>query len=190
MRVSWHTETLWQRDVHGIDSGCEADARAEVICWESSEDLELSCMEDKTGLTTAERQLLEESSGFERLDAEQSLRNVHERFESAFGNAPFLIMQFQDISDRKHEAQRLEFMVDHDFLTGLFNRRHFEQELAREVARAFADRLHGCGCQIGLPRPAAEALAVESQYSTDLTAQESFSCFHTPTDPGYARAHQ
>jgi PAS domain S-box-containing protein len=49
--------------------------------------------------------------------------------------APFLITQFQDISDRKQEAQRLEFMVDHDFLTGLFNRRHFEQELAREVER-------------------------------------------------------
>jgi diguanylate cyclase (GGDEF)-like protein/PAS domain S-box-containing protein len=52
------------------------------------------------------------------------------------GQAPFLITQFQDISDRKQEAQRLEFMIDHDFLTGLFNRRHFEQELAREVERA------------------------------------------------------
>ncbi len=52
------------------------------------------------------------------------------------GQTPFLITQFQDISDRKEKAQRLEFMVDHDFLTGLFNRRHFEQELAREVERA------------------------------------------------------
>jgi diguanylate cyclase (GGDEF)-like protein/PAS domain S-box-containing protein len=191
-------------------------------------------MEDKTGLTSTGRQLLEESCGCERSDgersdAEQSLRNVHERFESAFGDAPigmalidmegswlqvnsalcriigysqsdlkatthralthpddvnldmplqqqllngripsyqvekryrhvwghfvwvlvtislarghndqapFLIMQFQDISDRKHDAQRLEFMVDHDFLTGLFNRRYFEQELSREVERA------------------------------------------------------
>jgi diguanylate cyclase (GGDEF)-like protein/PAS domain S-box-containing protein len=51
------------------------------------------------------------------------------------GQTPFLITQFQDISDRKQESQRLEFMVDHDFLTGLFNRRHFEQELEREVER-------------------------------------------------------
>lgn len=48
----------------------------------------------------------------------------------------YLIMQFQDISVRKQEALRLEFLVDHDFLTGLFNRRYFEKELAREMERA------------------------------------------------------
>jgi diguanylate cyclase (GGDEF)-like protein/PAS domain S-box-containing protein len=52
------------------------------------------------------------------------------------GQPLYLITQFQDISDRKQEAQRLEFLADHDFLTGLFNRRRFEQELAREVERA------------------------------------------------------
>jgi diguanylate cyclase (GGDEF)-like protein/PAS domain S-box-containing protein len=50
--------------------------------------------------------------------------------------ALYLIMQFQDISERKDLAGRLEYMVDHDFLTSLYNRRHFEQELAREVERA------------------------------------------------------
>ncbi len=52
------------------------------------------------------------------------------------GQVLYLITQFQDISDRKQEVQRLEFLVDHDHLTGLFNRRRFEQELAREVERA------------------------------------------------------
>ena len=52
------------------------------------------------------------------------------------GRALYLIMQFQDISERKELAGRLEYLVDHDFLTGLYNRRHFEQELAREVERA------------------------------------------------------
>jgi diguanylate cyclase (GGDEF)-like protein/PAS domain S-box-containing protein len=64
--------------------------------------------------------------------------------------APFLIMQFQDISDRKHEAKRLEFMADHDFLTGLFNRRHFEQELTREVERARRYRTPGAVLLIDL----------------------------------------
>jgi diguanylate cyclase (GGDEF)-like protein/PAS domain S-box-containing protein len=50
--------------------------------------------------------------------------------------ALYLIMQFQDISERKELAGRLEYLVDHDFLTGLYNRRHFEQELAHEVDRA------------------------------------------------------
>jgi diguanylate cyclase (GGDEF)-like protein/PAS domain S-box-containing protein len=52
------------------------------------------------------------------------------------GRALYLIMQFQDISERKESAGRLEYLADHDFLTGLYNRRHFEQELAYEVDRA------------------------------------------------------
>jgi diguanylate cyclase (GGDEF)-like protein/PAS domain S-box-containing protein len=53
------------------------------------------------------------------------------------GDQPlYLIMQFQDISDRKELGGRLEYLVDHDFLTGLFNRRHFEQELSHEIERA------------------------------------------------------
>jgi diguanylate cyclase (GGDEF)-like protein len=44
-------------------------------------------------------------------------------------------VQVQDISERKVLAGRLEDLVDHDFLTGLFNRRHFEQELAQEIER-------------------------------------------------------
>lgn len=47
-----------------------------------------------------------------------------------------IVTQVQDISERKQMAQQLEYIVDHDFLTGLLNRRHFEQELAREAARA------------------------------------------------------
>jgi diguanylate cyclase (GGDEF)-like protein/PAS domain S-box-containing protein len=52
------------------------------------------------------------------------------------GKALYLITQLQDISERKESAHRLEFLVDHDFLTGLSNRRHFEQALAQEVERA------------------------------------------------------
>jgi diguanylate cyclase (GGDEF)-like protein/PAS domain S-box-containing protein len=52
------------------------------------------------------------------------------------GRALYLIMQFQDISERRELAGRLEYLVDHDFLTGLHNRRHFEQKLAQEVERA------------------------------------------------------
>jgi diguanylate cyclase (GGDEF)-like protein/PAS domain S-box-containing protein len=234
MGAGLHIRIWWQRDVHGIDSRYEADVITEIIHGGPFEDMEWRRMKAKAGLSTAERRLLAESSGRERLeearrDAEQDLRDVHERFESAFdnapigmalvgmdgswlqvnnalcritgysqsklrettlralthsddvdldlpllkqlikdqipsyqvekryrhiwghfvwmlatislvrgrdGQAPYLIMQFQDISDRKQEAQRLEFMVDHDFLTGLFNRRYFEKELAREVERA------------------------------------------------------
>jgi len=52
------------------------------------------------------------------------------------GAAIHIIKQVQDISERKERAQQLEYLVDHDFLTGLYNRRWFERELAREVERA------------------------------------------------------
>lgn len=47
----------------------------------------------------------------------------------------YVLTQVQDISERKELAGRLEYFVDHDFLTGLFNRRHFEQELTKETDR-------------------------------------------------------
>jgi len=47
-----------------------------------------------------------------------------------------LIAQVQDISERKKLEGRLEQLVDHDFLTALFNGRRFEQALAQETKSA------------------------------------------------------
>jgi diguanylate cyclase (GGDEF)-like protein/PAS domain S-box-containing protein len=52
------------------------------------------------------------------------------------GRALHIIKQVQDITERKEGARQLEYLVDHDFLTGLYNRRWFERELTREVERA------------------------------------------------------
>jgi diguanylate cyclase (GGDEF)-like protein/PAS domain S-box-containing protein len=45
------------------------------------------------------------------------------------------VYQVQDISEGRSIAGRLEHLIDHDFLTGLFNRRRFEQELDLQIAR-------------------------------------------------------
>ena len=66
------------------------------------------------------------------------------------GNPLYVISQVQDISERKEMAARLEFLLDHDFLTGLYNRRRFEQELAREVERAARYRAKGAVLVIDL----------------------------------------
>jgi diguanylate cyclase (GGDEF)-like protein/PAS domain S-box-containing protein len=42
----------------------------------------------------------------------------------------------RDITDRKQMESRLKFLVDHDPVTTLHNRRRFEEELAREVSYA------------------------------------------------------
>jgi PAS domain S-box-containing protein len=52
------------------------------------------------------------------------------------GRPQHFIAQVQDISERKELEGRLEHLVDHDFLTALFNVRHFEQALAHETRSA------------------------------------------------------
>ena len=52
------------------------------------------------------------------------------------GRPLHLIAQVQDIAARKELEGRLEHLVDHDFLTALFNGRRFEQELAQEAKSA------------------------------------------------------
>ncbi len=44
-----------------------------------------------------------------------------------------LLCQFQDVTERKRFEAQLQFMADHDPLTGLQNRRKFEAELDRHV---------------------------------------------------------
>jgi diguanylate cyclase (GGDEF)-like protein/PAS domain S-box-containing protein len=48
----------------------------------------------------------------------------------------YFISQIQDITERKRMEQHLHRLADHDFLTGLWNRRRFEEELEREIGRA------------------------------------------------------
>jgi len=52
------------------------------------------------------------------------------------GRPLHLIAQVQDITERKELEGRLEHLVDHDFLTALFNGRRFEQALAQEIKSA------------------------------------------------------
>ena len=54
----------------------------------------------------------------------------------AGGTPLHVILQVQDISERKALSARLDYLMDHDLLTGLFNRRRFDQELMQQVERA------------------------------------------------------
>jgi diguanylate cyclase (GGDEF)-like protein/PAS domain S-box-containing protein len=52
----------------------------------------------------------------------------------ADGHPSHILGQIQDVTERRRFEERLQHMVDHDPLTGLYNRRRFEQELDRHVA--------------------------------------------------------
>ncbi len=77
------------------------------------------------------------------------------------GGTIHLIKQVQDISERKERARQLEYLVDHDFLTGLYNRRWFERELAREVER---------GSRYGTQEPCLSSISITSRTSTIVSA--------------------
>jgi diguanylate cyclase (GGDEF)-like protein/PAS domain S-box-containing protein len=62
---------------------------------------------------------------------------------SRAGAALYAIRQVMDISARKRFEGQLEHLADHDPLTGLFNRRRFDQELSRQLA--YARRYGGGG---------------------------------------------
>jgi len=66
------------------------------------------------------------------------------------GRPLYFVSQVQDISERKKLAARLDYLLDHDFLTGLFNRRHFQEELAKETERVSRYGANGAVLMIDL----------------------------------------
>lgn len=69
---------------------------------------------------------------------------------NARGQPLYVVKQVQDIAERKELAARLEYLIDHDFLTGLFNRRRFQQELAQEAERVSRYGANGAVLMIDL----------------------------------------
>ena len=58
------------------------------------------------------------------------------------------VITFNDVTERKRFEAQLQYLADHDPVTGLYNRRRFEQELVRHLA--YADRYSTGGAVLAL----------------------------------------
>ncbi|MDR3600535.1 MAG: transporter substrate-binding domain-containing protein [Desulfosporosinus sp.] len=93
--------------------------------------------------------LLQVESGQQHFDYEYKIIRIHdgeERWVHGFGkieldhkvNTLRLIGMIQDVTERKLTEEKIIFLSFHDRLTGLYNRRFFEEELKRlDVARNY-----------------------------------------------------
>jgi diguanylate cyclase (GGDEF)-like protein/PAS domain S-box-containing protein len=87
-------------------------------------------LEGHTTRYRAERRLIHASA--QPVPVDLSIAVVRD----AAGEPRHILAQMHDITDRKRFEGQLQHLADHDALTGMFNRRRFEEELDRELARS------------------------------------------------------
>jgi len=74
-------------------------------------------------------------------DGESFSRCDSTKFPVEYSVTPFVaepgqgaVITFKDITERKRSEQQLQYLADHDILTGLYNRRRFGEELTQQIA--------------------------------------------------------
>ncbi|MDX6587090.1 MAG: hypothetical protein QOI31_1563 [Solirubrobacterales bacterium] len=74
-----------------------------------------------------------DGESFSRLDA-SAFPVEYSITPYAAGPGQGAVVTFKDIAERKRAEQQLQYLADHDVLTGLYNRRRFGEELSQQIA--------------------------------------------------------
>ncbi|WP_459931699.1 HD domain-containing phosphohydrolase [Desulfosporosinus burensis] len=63
--------------------------------------------------------------------SERAIEDTAAPIKDSFGKVIGVVIVFRDFSDKKEKRRQIEYLSYHDQLTGLYNRRFFEEELKR-----------------------------------------------------------
>ena len=121
--LGWPPEELNGRDIHEVVHGSDPEGPGH-----DTEDCPV-----RASVMTGEVQDMEDDTFWRRTG---SSFPVH--FTSSpiveHGRPAGAVLTFNDVTERKRFEAQLQYLADHDPITGLFNRRRFEQELRRQLA--------------------------------------------------------
>jgi diguanylate cyclase (GGDEF)-like protein/PAS domain S-box-containing protein len=83
-----------------------------------------------TGARVAEHEAIRVTKDGRRLDVSLTISPIHNELGTTVGNSTIA----RDITERNRARSHLIRLADHDPVTGLYNRRRFDQELDRQIA--------------------------------------------------------
>jgi len=93
---------------------------------EKSENIVKKVLESGRLLELADNTILISKDGIERFLENSGAPIIQEN-----GEIVGVVLVFRDFSEKKHKQEKIEFLSYHDQLTGLYNRRFYEEELKR-----------------------------------------------------------
>ena len=105
------------------------------------------CLREGHAIGLANHSILVRRDGSE-LAVADTASPIHDRQGKTTG----AVMVFHDVTQARKLAQQLSYQATHDALTGLTNRRDFEQRLERALANARADGAEHVLCYLDLDR--------------------------------------
>jgi diguanylate cyclase (GGDEF)-like protein/PAS domain S-box-containing protein len=117
------------------------------ISREPAENPVTRCLREGHAIDLANHSILLRQDGSELAIADAA-SPIHDRQ----GNTTGTVMVFRDVTQERKRAQQLFHQATHDVLTGLANRREFEQRVERVLANARADGADHALCFLDLDR--------------------------------------
>ncbi|HUW29037.1 MAG TPA: EAL domain-containing protein [Sulfuriferula sp.] len=105
------------------------------------------CLREGHAVGLANHSILLRRDGSE-LAVADTASPIHDRHGKTTG----VVMVFHNVTQERKLAQQLSYQATHDALTGLINRRDFEQRLERALANARAEGVEHALCYLDLDR--------------------------------------